>query len=36
MMEPMIRANIVLLLLALAFAAGAQDKPEETLNAVVG
>lgn len=36
MMEPMIRASIVLLLLALAFAAGAQDKPEETLNAVVG
>ena len=36
MIEPMIRANIFLLFLALAFAVGAQDKPEDTLSAVVG
>jgi serine protease Do len=36
MIEPMIRANIFLLFLALAFAVCAQDKPEETLSAVVG
>jgi S1-C subfamily serine protease len=34
--EPMIRANILLLFLALAFAVSAQDKPDETLSAVVG
>jgi serine protease Do len=32
----MIRANIFLSFLALAFAVSAQDKPEETLSAVVG
>ncbi|HEU4441496.1 MAG TPA: S1C family serine protease [Burkholderiales bacterium] len=32
----MIRANLFLLFLALAFAVSAQDKPEETLSAVVG
>jgi S1-C subfamily serine protease len=36
MIAPMIRAHIFLLFLALAFAASAQDKPEETLTAVVG
>ena len=36
MIEPMIRANLFLLFLALAFAASAQDKPEDTLGAVVG
>jgi serine protease Do len=36
MIEPMIRANLFLLFWALAFAANAQDKPEETLSAVVG
>jgi S1-C subfamily serine protease len=36
MIEPMIRASIFLLSLALAFAVSAQDKPEETLSAVVG
>ena len=36
MIEPMIRANLFLLFLALAFAVSAQDKPEETLSAVVG
>ena len=34
--ELMIRANLFLLFLALAFAVSAQDKPEETLGAVVG
>ena len=36
MIEPMIRASLFLLFLALAFAVSAQDKPEETLGAVVG
>ncbi len=36
MIESMIRANAFLLFLALAFAVSAQDKPEETLSAVVG
>lgn len=36
MIESMIRANTFLLFLALAFAVSAQDKPEETLSAVVG
>ena len=36
MIAPMIRASIFLLFLALAFAVSAQDKPEETLSAVVG
>ena len=36
MIEPMIRASLFMLFLALAFAVSAQDKPEETLSAVVG
>ena len=36
MMESMIRASLFLLFFALAFALSAQDKPEETLSAVVG